>query len=420
MFAVCLTGVYYFYFLINMYQLSSISNVAALIDNKNYVIAAKMTISSLCSMCIIFGVLICILVNSTLNLTATSLFIAKVLPYSDDEIRIANKILKLFLALIIFELILIIVMPTVRLIRVNFIGWIVLLLEFHLIYIDTFLVIDFIYEIISSFSYENNLKFLIRFTDMFLVLMDSIYFFVIRFKIDYQIGHAKSSVLLLMLIILICAITILGIMIFITDKLKFQSMIFKNNKYINIYLPNLLNEFKLVFAAILRTPNYIYTSIVIVTVFLYSLLYNSLTITFSNMLFIFPLIGVVGINYANSSLKVRSYFDFFRVKIIFELLAIILTGGIILFPTLILSFYQLKNGEAFVFGLTIYLSSIILGFLLPKSYGNLNETLSSILIIIVIILISLSLAVSQLLYGICILLMGCVYITIKNGRKKDL
>lgn len=60
----------------------------------------------------------------------------------------------------------------------------------------------------------------------------------------------------------------------------------------------------------------------------------------------------------------------------------------------------LKDVFLFSYSMCIYITAIIVGFLLPKSKGNLNEMVSTIFLMMIIILITLPMNISWAIYPV--------------------
>lgn len=415
---IILFSMYYYYFWLNIQQLSAISNVANLISKSTYLIAAKETLSSYYNMCIITGVFIYILVNGTFQLTNNSLHIAKTLPFSEKEIWLSQKIFKLICGVLVFEIVLIILVPSIKLITRNVFYWILLLIDFHVIFINIFLLLDLVYDFVLINPWLNT-KLLATFIDTLLVLLTSIYLFTIRFKIDYLIGHIDLYINTLIKLSSFILLGMFLILLSATLVFKPQEIIVKKTKFWNLPLIKFKNNIEISFPAIVRASSYTYMLIFTLIIFMFSLASNSVESTLQNMTFIFPLIGIVGISYSDATLNFRRFFNLYDIKARSELCSLLFTGTLILLPTILLSIFELKNIDVFIFGFSIYLSSIILGFLLPKSYGSVNETMSSLLIAIIIVLLSVALVKIQLLVIVIVFLLIILIFVLKKEREKN-
>lgn len=397
-----------------MQQLSTISNLANTFNKSRYLIAAKQTLSSYYNLCLVLSVLIYILVNATFQLTRNALHIAKTLPFSEKEIWLSQKIFKMISGLFIFEIVLIVLIPSIKLITHNVFYCFILLVNFHLIFLSLFLILDLIYDFILV-NVLSNTKLVATFMDILFVALVSVYAFTARFKVDYLVGLIKFNVGKLIrfsFFILLCILIMLNT---ITLILQPQEIISKKNKFWKLPLIDFKNIIEISLPAIIRTPNFAYIFLFTIVIFLFSSIYNSANDTLNNMMFVFPLIGVSGISYSDATLKFRKHFKLYNISEKYELLSILFTGVVILIPALVISLIKLRNLDVFAFGFSIYLSSIILGFLLPKSYGSVNETISSIIILIVIVLLSLTLVKAELLYIIICFLIFILFMILKKG-----
>ena len=103
-----------------------------------------------------------------------------------------------------------------------------------------------------------------------------------------------------------------------------------------------------------------------------------------------------------------------------EVSSLLLTGIIISMPTLALVLLTSKAVEDFIFSITFFMMAVIIGFLFPKSAGNLNEAVSALLLMLMLILLSLALTVPWTLYVIsviCLVLLS--FILFKERGNKD-
>ena len=140
-----LTAAYLGYFYLNMVQLSTLTTNAKEADQATLLLAGKMTLSSYFNVVFILGTFMFILLNATVSLNRNSLFFAKTLPFSEREVNVSQRLFKLSVALVFFELLMIIVAPALKLIPMQWGIALLVLLTLHTVFIASFWILDFLY-----------------------------------------------------------------------------------------------------------------------------------------------------------------------------------------------------------------------------------------------------------------------------------
>lgn len=86
-------------------------------------------------------------------------------------------------------------------------------------------------------------------------------------------------------------------------------------------------------------------------------------------------------------------------------------------PLLIIALFELQDIGDFIFGLDIFLASIVIGFAFPREQGVLNETISAILIIIIAIVLLSLVVFPWILWGVSLCLGVILWLILKNERR---
>lgn len=136
------------YFYLNMVELNTLSKNIHGINNADLMVAAKMTLSSYFNVVLILSGFLFILINSTVSLSKNSLFFAKTLPFSEKEVSVSQMIFKLSVALALFELLIIIVIPTLKLIPMNIFTACLVLMTLHTLFIASFILFELLYTLV--------------------------------------------------------------------------------------------------------------------------------------------------------------------------------------------------------------------------------------------------------------------------------
>jgi Ca2+/Na+ antiporter len=75
------------------------------------------------------------------------------------------------------------------------------------------------------------------------------------------------------------------------------------------------------------------------------------------------------------------------------------------------------NYQGHIYGGVTYLSSLIAGFLFPKSKGNLNETASALFLMILLMTFTLAFRYDFIAVPIILVLMAALYLLAKKERR---
>lgn len=407
------TFIYLSYFYLNMVELRMLSDGISSSSASQIMSASKITLSSYFNVVIILGVFLFILVNSTVKLNKSSLFFAKTLPFSEREISISQKIFKLSVTLCIFELVIIIAAPILKLIHMSIFTAMLVLLTLHTVFIASFLVIESIYSFVLE-RFTGSKKLLINFLlDLMFMTISTIHLLVTRFKIDFWVSLQQITILQITLMVLTIS-SFIGILAYIInnrylakDSTYVEANYFKGIPVIKVGLATTM-------PAILRSKNFLYFSGLIIIVSIVSIVKNDMSSTLQVLVFLFPVISFVAISYADATLSIRKLFDLYGIKPIDELLSLLGISIILMLPTLIVGIMAVKSIDPYIYGINIFFVATIAGFLFPKSQSSINETISALLTIVIVIILSALISIDGALYPALLVLLSALFIILKK------
>ncbi|KRM70531.1 hypothetical protein FC48_GL001702 [Ligilactobacillus murinus DSM 20452 = NBRC 14221] len=408
---------YLWYFYINMRSFSNLGDVNIF---PKLATLTKVTIISYINMFLILGLYISTFINTTLNFNNTNLFITNLLPFSKKEITLGQKLFKLSVSLVLFELCLIIVFPFfTRIAIISLLDLILLLLIFHHCFILSFLAVDAIYSFVLKFISikATKLSSIVTFIfDIFIIAIATLYMLVYRFPVENIIGHSSVSISFIILTTYILTFLIILTIITIILKFNLYTPIYFKRK---IFLSSIsLSKLGLLYTlpAIFRQKNFIYslTTIAIMSIITWvqSGIHASLYI-FCNFYF---LINITGINYASSTIKFRKFYSFYRISTINEFISLILSAVVLSIPQLIVLTYLRDTQNSILITYSFFAIALIFGFLFPKFNGILNEIFSVSLSMILIFVIYQLLTSNSVFISIVIILFAILFIILQKER----
>ncbi|MEG2909824.1 MAG: hypothetical protein RR945_11420 [Erysipelotrichaceae bacterium] len=408
-FFLSLITLYLLYFYYNMIYLSGLSRNVGQIDLAEQIVLGKITLSSYFNSIIVLGIFITIFIKSTVRLTNRAAYILKVIPLSKNEIHFIIEIYRASISLFIFEFILIIVAPALKLIPINFITAVLLLISFHIIFLATFLSIEILYQFFlkKSVSRSKNIKKLV--IDLVLIFLTLFYYSTIRFRIDSFVGDLPISISNIVVLILIIGLLVLLLLAFVSNGLSLTDNVYLESRFLKVKLLKCDNNLCSISYAILRSKNYIYLLGMSMVIAVLYFIQNTLYDTGQMLLFLVPLISIGAISYSDSTLAFRKMYTFFCIKPFEEFKLIIITTVVLTLPNLIIGFIILNNFDSYFYSISIMLASIILGFLFPKTQSNINETIASFMAMTIVILLSLLANINWIMLPIMIMFMCLLY-----------
>ena len=362
---------YFFYFYLNVKQVNILKNIAFSTTLNQLMIAKRQTLSSLFGMTGLFASLTYLLLDTGVHLNIKSIYFTKALPFCKKDILNSERLFYLTLALILFELYIFIIIPMLVLITTQGLTSLMILISLHLFFIGIFQMLRFISSCLSQ-----RLNQLLK---MILLIINYFYFTKIRFMVDSFIAHQPISLMILMLIFALIGINLL----IISWTLQKDLHLYLTSEYKLIPMGN----HSLTLLAIIRTRFFKITCLLLTSLSLYCLFIVKDKETLN---FLFPMISLIFLYYGNTTLSVRRMFKHYRLTVFKELCLLTLFIILTEIPSLIIGINTHHNVQVFLYGFNLSLSALILGILLPKRISNMNELITSMVMILLMIIYLLS------------------------------
>ena len=148
-----------------------------------------------------------------------------------------------------------------------------------------------------------------------------------------------------------------------------------------------MGNHSLTLLAIIRTRFFKITCLLLTSLSLYCLFIVKDKETLN---FLFPMISLIFLYYGNTTLSVRRMFNHYRLTVFKELCLLTLFIILTEIPSLIIGINTHHNVQVFLYGFNLSLSALILGVLLPKRISNMNELITSMVMILLMIIYLLS------------------------------
>lgn len=402
------------YFYLNMVQLTTLSNGTKNLETSHIMIAAKMTLSSYFNVTLILSAFLFTLVNSTVGLSKNSLFFAKTLPFSEREISVSQKIFKLSVALAIFELVIIIVAPALKLIPMSIFTALLVLLTLHITFIAGFLIFELLYALTlrrATGTKRLSLTFLL---DLIIIILSTVHLVATRYKIDDWVSQQKESIFQITLTIFGVSAIIAIIAYLINNKFLAKDHVYIQSNYFNLRIPVIKIGLSTTMPAVIRSKNFLYFWGLAIVITIGSILQNGIADTLQTLVFLLPILGISAISYADATLSVRKLFNLYQIKPINELLSLFWVSIILMLPALLVGIIVVKSIDPYLYGVSIFIGAMITGFLFPKSQSNINETISSVLTFVIIIILSSLININDALYPALVVLLVVLYLILKK------
>ncbi|MFP7279229.1 hypothetical protein SFC11_07685 [Exiguobacterium indicum] len=412
--AVLLICIYLGYFYLNMVQLSSLSTNAVEADKTTRLLAGKMTLSSYFNVVFILGTFMFILINATVSLNRNSLFFAKTLPFSEREVNISQRLFKLCVALVFFELLMIIVAPALKLIPMQWGTALLVLLSLHTVFIASFWLLDCLHAaVLQRFS---GIKRSILSFVLDLVLIGAVTFHLMktRFQVDLWVSTLSYSILTITLLVLLTSLAVGGIAYLLHAIFFARNHLYVRQNYFKLGLPAFNIGLATTMPAIIRSKNFLYFWALLAVMSVGAWYQVGWEGTFQLWLFLFPVLGVVTITYADATLAVRKVYGLYRIHPLMELASLFGVAIILMAPALYIGIVETNSLNPYMYGINIFFAATIAGFLFPKSQSNINETIASVLTIILIVLLSVLVSIDGALYPALAVLLSVLYLILKK------
>ncbi len=403
---------YFLYFFYNMKELTRITPNSTNVSKALIESGQKITFYSYFSNTLVLASIISVLVNNTVALDKTSLFFVKTLPFKKSDIRLAYTFFKFLIMILLYELVVIIATPVIKLITTD-------PFEYGKFFITQqmfFLLIIVLIECISmtfNLLFENKIRFLSIIEVIYnslLIIISTLYFFTFRYSFESSLSKKNFTITELINISLFSIFIMLVLLIFYLWKIPSSDRITYPKKFVNVpSFEKVICRYK---------PN-LYLVICVVLIIGTVIVQSGIKAMLSILPSILTFLGVLLLNYADSTSDFRKQYDLLRIKPWQEWLKQTLLIFYINTPLVI--FYILGRVELamLISSLCISVVALILGYLFPKSAGSLNETSSTVLLFIIFVVINLLMKNNKFDWLIlCLLLMGHYNIVRKVRNEK--
>lgn len=384
---------YLLYFYWNVVEFAKLSTFGQNYSFDDLKSTISISIGSYNNLAIIAGILIFLLINATVHLQSSSLFLSKILPYSEKEVFLSVKLFKLGLATLCFELFFIILIPGLGILRSPLIA-VLLFCSCHLVFWTSYLFANYLY-ILSLRHLPLSDKHIHNLVSISYFLAGLSYLFLFRFEVEFFLAKAIDSPQLLSLLILIGAVLAISLLL-VFDRAHYD-IVFLQPRFTLLPLSIFNKILKGVPLAIIRTKFFLYSFLFIIFIGVYSTLVANLKAATHNLLDFWPLLGLTFLNYADSTLNHRKLYTHLRIDTRSEVIRLILTAIIIHLPSLLFAFYIHENYLVFLSGISLSITSLMVGFLFPRSISSTNETIAFMLLLLAVPIIYLLIKVPLLL-----------------------
>ena len=370
---------YFLYFYLNVVEYARLLEIGSQYSFEELRTVISLSVGSYNSLAFVAGIFIFLLTNSTVTLKSHSLFLSKVLPFSEKEVYLSVKFFKLAVGLGIFELFYILLMPGLGVLQSLPIA-IALFFSCHFVFLTTYLLINCLYVLaIKYFSLSERIVQGIVISLSF--LLGLFYLFVLRFPLEFFlarfIGHPLTLSLLLLLLSLACLM-----LLFIFDR-EHHDFVFLRYRFLRIPVYKFLKgHLKWSILAIIRTKFFLYSILFAGIAGVYFLSIADLEFAAHQILKVLPLLSISLVHYADSTVKHRKLYPHLSITVIKELIYILATVAFFQIPALLLTLYLQESMDMLIQSSAICLISLIVGFLFPRSANCTNETVSSMLLLL--------------------------------------
>ncbi|WP_238535184.1 hypothetical protein [Fictibacillus macauensis] len=323
-------------------------------------------------------------------------------------------IFKLSVALAFFELLIIIVIPTLKLIPMNIFTACLVLMTLHTLFISSFFIFDLIYTLVlkdTTFTKRILLTFAL---DFLIVVLVMVHFLVTRFKVDAWTSVQKESILVMTCIVFFASLMI-GTIAYLLNSMFFaKDNIYVHLNYFKIVLPAFSIGLATTMPAIIRSKNFLYFWALLIVISIGSFIQNGLDGTLQLWLFLLPILGIVAITYGDAMISVRKLFSIYKISPLTELISLLGVSIILMSPALYVGIAEKQSLDPFMYGINIFFVATIAGFLFPKSQSNVNETIASVLTFVIMIILSALISFEGALYPSLIILLCVLYLILRK------
>ncbi|WP_368739926.1 hypothetical protein [Enterococcus casseliflavus] len=371
---------YVLYFYINVKQAAILSSGTNSVDPET----TTYLVSSFSNTILILSILVFLIVNSTFSLNSTTLFTIKKLPFSNKEVSIAQKAFKVILGLIIFEILLVVMLPSLTMVNISIAELLIFFITTHIVFIVGFLSCQLIFSL--SFFIIQSFKIRIYTLNVIFSMFTVFYMFYLRFKIDTFV--VSSGVIINTKSLLFFMLIMLLIMVIVTlFSLNISS---DNEAFIRENYTLTPNHFKIknfVILSFFRSKKFLLLLFLVISICLANLIVLKSMSAITYNIYIYLIIPFNGILYSNANYAFRHTLIRYNISILREFFLIQITNIVITIPIFISSLVNYENFVMILFSLTLFNISLSMGLIFPKQTSSVNETFSTLTSIILSVLV---------------------------------
>ena len=391
----------------NMSELTDISGTLPGFSEDSLLIARRTTLSSYYNMTLILCGLIFVIVNSTTTLARNALFFAKTLPFEERAVSLAFKLFQLLLSFILFNLIFIIAAPGLKLLAMPLGPSLLTLVSVQVLYIALHLLIDLLFSLIAKVPFRYR-KMVALAMNTALVMACMFHLVKTRFAVDAVIAHTDLTLGKIAMVMLASSSLLLALLLVANLLLPLNGPVFARMHYLNVPIrfPSIIAK---PLATVMRSRLFASTIGMTLLVTASTMYYTGVGVALQNLVFILPMWGIVFLGYCDATLSERPMLRHLHVSAEYETVWLLVVIALVTLPAGIVGFVVTHGGEPFAYGISIALSSGMLGFLFPRSKGSMNETVSTVLSIITIILLTLLININMVIYPVTGLLIVMIW-----------
>lgn len=334
------------------------------------------------------------------------------LPFLGLEIKYAIYLFKMIASIFIYELFFIIMMPGLQVIGDLPIS-VLLFFSCHFSFFVGYMLSHSIYHFFNKYfnKYFSKLKGIISFV---ILASTMFYFYIGRFRVEFFLAEYIHLPIHLALVSFVVMLMIC--MIFLLIPYDDMEESFLGGLY--LYLP-LSGYSTNVLKSVFRTKLCISSLFIFATLLIYSYIVNDFNTMIKVMSPLYPFLNIIFLHYANSTLQIRKLYNLMGISVMREWFEIITSVLYFQIPLLIVALLFSKDFESLLWGISLAIVSIIIGFLFPKSESSLNEVVSVILLLLnIVILITIKSSVILTVGSLLILSPLLFYILAKERGLK--
>ncbi|MEQ9764518.1 hypothetical protein ABPS01_07695 [Streptococcus sp. ZJ151] len=399
---------YFYYFYINAVEFARLGQNRNDFTLPELAMAIKLSISSYNNLSFIVGIFIFQLSQSIILIKESSLFTARMLPFLGLEIKYAIHLFKLVTSIVIYELCFIIMMPGLQVIGDLPIS-VLLFFSCHCSFLVGYMASHSIYNFFNKYfnKYFSKIKGVISFV---ILTSTMFYFYIGRFRVEFFLAkHIQPPIYLAVVSFLVMLIICLLLFLIPYDDMEES---FLGGRYLHIPLPRYLTN---VLKSVLRTKLCASSLFIFSTLVIYSCITTDFNTMIKVMSPLYPFLNIMFLHYADSTLQIRKLYNLMGLSVKREWLEIVMTILIFQIPLLLVEVLFSKDFESLLWGVSLSIVSVIVGFLFPKSESSLNEVVSVILLLLsIIILITIKSSIFLIVTSLVILSLLLFYILIKE------